>query len=319
VFITEETTGPVDIAVELPNVNITGTVVGAEDVPVGVPDVLMTFQGTCMMCTTSGKSADDGLYEIDVLESEYRMRLYPPESSEWASYITPIYAEDPVEFEGLDIVDYDFQFPDPVYVVDGFLADPFGNPVGETILGIYDWDGSDVRTLTGEDGSFHFKVVPGTYYIFIDTHARGVPYQPTGVPYRFPSGLVNIWWSEEPMTADVHFPADDKLIVPLSRVTGTVRDEDGGEGVGEVELEFRQTDVACQQCRNQVSTSETAGYVGEYEVVVFRGHPNEERTDFSANYSVAVSPPEGLPAGSITSTPLAEVEETLDINLGALE
>lgn len=317
--ISEETTGPIDIEVELPNVNITGTVVGAEDIPVGVSDVLMSFQGTCMMCTSSAHSGDDGLYEIDVLESDYRMRLYPPGSSEWASYITPIYAEDPIEFEGLDIVDYDFQFPDPVYIVDGFLADPFGNPVGETILGIYDWDGSDMRTMTGEDGSFRFKVVPGTYYIFIDTHARGVPYQPTGVPYRFPSGLVNIWWSDGPMTEDVHFPAEDKLIVPLSRIRGTVRDEDGGEGVPDVELGFRQTDVACQQCRNQLTTGNADGHVGEYEVVVYRGHPSDDRSSFSANYSVEVSPPDGLPAGSISSTPFTAVEETLDINLGALE
>ena len=67
------------------------------------------------------------------------------------------------------MTDYDFVFSGPVYDVAGLLEDPFGNRLENTIIRIYDDDGSDATMRTEANGAFDFRVVSGGYTISVDT------------------------------------------------------------------------------------------------------------------------------------------------------
>lgn len=315
ITIGDDTVGPVIRELEIPNVNITGYVTGTGSGVADGPleDVDILFDGSCGNCDNTVVTNADGSYEVDVLASNYRMRLSPPHDSYWASFVTPISA---VPISGADMTDYNLVFSGPVHDVAGFLEDPFGNRLENTIIRIYNYDASDATMRTEANGAFDFRVVPGTYTISIDTWNWFSPYQPPGLPYHFPEGQVDMWFSGGAVESDINFPDGAELIVPLSELSGTVRDADGGSGEPNVELAFTCPNWNCYYCANEATTSADLGTLGQYDVVLYRAH-HEGGNVFTETYDADVRPPPGLPSGWIGGIPFDEVYETRDINLGS--
>lgn len=315
ITVEDDAVGPVTMELEVPNVNVRGHVIGSGSGTHdgAVEDVELNFWGECGMCSGSTITDEDGAYEIDVLESDYVMQVVPPNDSYWASFVTPTGGERET-IEGLDVTDYDFVLREPVYSVEGFLEDPFGNRLVNTNISIVGSDASAATTSTGSNGEFRFRVIPAEYRISIDTWNYRRPYQPTGLPYRFPEGRLTIWYSDGTINSDIAFPEDDPLIVPLTELSGTVRDFDGGSGEPNVELEFHWASAFCVFCENWATTSADLGTIGQYDVVLYRGH-HEGANVFTDSYHAEVQPRVGLPSGHIADIPLDEVYETWDINL----